>query len=156
MPDLTAPGHHPFRPRAARTVAWILAVLVAGGVITIEVLAAVGSLPAWGWVDRISSFAFFGAGIWLIWRQATVRAVPGDEGLKVRNLVYTRHVTWEEIVRVSFARGRPWVHLDLSDGSTLAVMAIQGADGDYGVQEARRLAALVAEHEGEERGRTDS
>nr|NLD40832.1 PH domain-containing protein [Actinomycetales bacterium] len=150
MPDLSSPEYTPFRPRAARTVAWIMGSLVAGLVVTLEVLGATGVLPVWRWVDRIGSFLFFGAGLWIIWRQATVNAIPSAGGLRVRNLVLTRELAWAEIVRVSFARGRPWVHLDLADGDTLAVMAIQGADGEYGVQEARRLASLVAEHEGAE------
>jgi hypothetical protein len=37
----------------------------------------------------------------------------------------------------------PWVVLDLSDGGTLAVMAVQRADGERGMAEARRLQALV-------------
>ncbi|HHW84494.1 MAG TPA: PH domain-containing protein [Actinomycetales bacterium] len=141
----------PFRPRAARVVGWVMAALVLSGVIALEVLGATGVLPVWRWVDRIGSFLFFGAGLWLIWRQATVAAIPSERGLKVRNLVLTRHLTWEEIVMVSFARGRPWAHLNLSDGSTLAVMGIQGADGEYAVSEARRLAELVSRHEGLDR-----
>ena len=41
--------------------------------------------------------------------------------------------------------------LDLADGDTLAVMAIQGADGERGRVEATRLATLVAEHEAPDR-----
>ena len=45
-----------------------------------------------------------------------------------------------------FGGGEPWVTLDLADGDTLAVMAIQRADGEDAVAEARRLATLVDVH----------
>ncbi len=80
------------------------------------------------------------------WRQASVRARVDDDGVTVRNLVYTRRLEWAEIVSVRFGSGRPWVQLDLSDGDTLAVMGIQRADGAYADAEARRLATLVAQH----------
>jgi hypothetical protein len=44
---------------------------------------------------------------------------------------------------VQFGGGEPWVSLDLDDGDTLAVMAIQKADGEVSGREASRLAALV-------------
>ena len=38
----------------------------------------------------------------------------------------------------------PWVTLDLADADTVAVMAIQKADGPSAQDEAQRLAQLVA------------
>ena len=48
----------------------------------------------------------------------------------MRNLFTTRTLSWREVVDVRFAGGDPWVTLALSDTDTLAVMAIQKADGD--------------------------
>ena len=53
---------------------------------------------------------------------------PDAEGLVVRNLFTTRAGV-AEIVGVQFAGGAPWVTLDLDDTDTVAVMAIQKADG---------------------------
>ena len=61
----------------------------------------------------------------------------------MRNLFTTRTVSWQEIVDVRFSGGDPWVTIALSDTDTLAVMAIQKADSDFGRAEAGRLAALV-------------
>jgi hypothetical protein len=61
----------------------------------------------------------------------------------VRNLVITRRLEWAQIVSVEFGGGAPWVSLDLDDLDTVAVMAIQKADGAFGEQEASRLVALV-------------
>jgi len=84
---------------------------------------------------------------WFLYRQGAVAAVPGEQGMVVRNIIHTRELEWAEIVSVNFGDGAPWVQLDLSDGDTLAVMAIQRADGEHGRAEARRLATLVAFHE---------
>jgi hypothetical protein len=79
----------------------------------------------------------------LAWRYASIIATPSREGLTVRNLVLTRTLEWPEIVGIQFGGGEPWVSLDLLDGDTLAVMAIQKADGEVAGREASRLAALV-------------
>lgn len=140
----------PFRPRFARRIAWAMIAVIVAFLVGL-LIASVTVLTGWGPADWILTIAFFGAGAWFVHRQATVSAIPTAEGLTVRNLIQTRHVAWEQIVRISFAHGRPWVSLDLADGDTLAVMAIQGADGEYGRGEARRLAGLVAEHEAPDR-----
>lgn len=132
----------PFRPRAARWVAWSLLALIAVAVVALLVLSFT-TLEGYGWPDRILTVVFAGAGALVVFRQAIVAALPSPDGLRVRNLFVTTEVDWAQVVRVNFAPGRPWVTLDLSDGDTLAVMAIQGADGDYGMREARRLAELV-------------
>ena len=65
-----------------------------------------------------------------------VIATPSREGLTVRNLVLTRTLEWPEIIGIQFGGGEPWVSLDLLDGDTLAVMAIQKADGEVAGREA--------------------
>jgi hypothetical protein len=132
----------PFRPRAARRVAWGLLALVVLAVAALMV-ASFTTLEEYGWADRILTVLFAGAGCGIIYRQATVVAVPSEHGLRIRNLLVTTELAWPQVVRVNLMRGHPWVTLDLSDGDTIAVMAIQGADGEFGLAEARRLAALV-------------
>lgn len=133
-----------FRPRAARWVSGVLAALVALGTVALLILLPGTGLTGYGALDRLG-FVLLGLGIvWFCWRQATVRAIPLDHGLRVRNLATTRTVEWASIISIRFGQGRPWVQLDLSDGDTLAVMGIQRADGAYADAEARRLATLVA------------
>ncbi|WP_421741452.1 PH domain-containing protein [Cellulomonas sp.] len=131
----------PFRPRFARLVTIGLAVLVL--VSTVAIMLAMSVLSTG---DRIGFALVGGLIVWFLWRQASVTARVDDDGLTVRNLVFTRRLEWAEIVSVRFGSGRPWVQLDLSDGDTLAVMGIQRADGAFADAEARRLATLVAMH----------
>ncbi|GAA4425266.1 PH domain-containing protein [Georgenia halophila] len=143
--------HASFRPRSARAVALALGALtVAGG------LALVIGLPrtansGFGVGDQVATLTLAAGICWFLYRQGAVAAHPHHRGLVVRNLISTREVEWAQIVAVNFGSGDPWVHLDLSDGDTLAVMAVQRADGERGQHEARRLATLVALHEPRER-----
>lgn len=128
----------PFTPRRTRQVALALAAGVAVLVVALAVVVPTGFAVG----DR-AGFLVVGALIdGFLWRQATVRAVPSERGLTVRNLFLGRDLEWAEVVSVRFGE-RPWVQLDLDDGDTLAVMGIQRSDGERAQDEARRLARLV-------------
>lgn len=138
------------RPRRGVAVAVVLAIVVfaAFTYAAITVPGREGQKGDWGLIDRAFIFAT-GAGIaWFVWRFATIKAIPSKEGIVVRNLLLTRRLTWAEIVRVQFGGGAPWVRLDLADADTVAVMAIQKADGPHGRALASRLAALAQVHSG--------
>lgn len=100
----------------------------------------------WGVLDRLLLLSCGVAVSALLWRFASIRAVPSTQGLVIRNLITTRTVEWTQIVRVQFGGGAPWVSVDLDDTDTVAVMAIQKADGAFGGAEAARLSALVQVH----------
>lgn len=138
--------HRTFRPRAARVVCWVLAVLTVATMTTIALMLPTVAAGRDSWGDRAGIIGFGLLIAWFLLRQAGVRAVPDETGLTVRNLVVTRRVEWTQIVLVRFGQGRPWVQLDLDDGDTLAVMGIQAADGARATAEARRLSTLVALH----------
>ena len=132
----------PFRPRRGRIVALgvVWASLLLFGMIAVIIPEQDGR---WGVPDRIMLFGLGVVIAALAWRYAAIIATPSREGLRVRNLVLTRTLEWPEIVGIQFGGGEPWVTLDLLDGDTLAVMAIQKADGEVAGREASRLAALV-------------
>jgi len=72
-------------------------------------------------------------------------ALAEASGLTVTNGYKVRRYEWAEVVRVSLHRNRPWALLDLSDGNTLAVMAIQVSDGQRARLAARELALVMAD-----------
>ncbi len=136
------------RPRWGRGVARGAAIVVA---VTFT-LAAV-FIPGdeaqkgdWSLGDRAMIFVLGALIAWFLWRFGSIQAVPSKDGLVVRNLLITRTVSWAEILRVQFGGGAPWAVLDLIDTDTLAVMAIQKADGPHGRVLASRLAALIQVH----------
>jgi hypothetical protein len=134
--------HAPLRPRRSRVVALGVAgfELVMFGVL----IVALGD--GLGWIDRFGFVALALALAWFLWRLASVAAIPSEQGLTVRNLLLTRHLSWPQIVSVRFGGGNPWVLLDLDDGETLPVMGVQRSDGPRAVVEATRLATLVELH----------
>ena len=123
------------------TIMGVLSVVIFCGLALL--LPTQGGLTSWSAPDRVLVAAIGVAIAALCWRYATIRAVPTREGLLVRNLFTTRQLTWPQVLRVQYGGGAPWVTLDLDDTDTLAVMAIQRADGDASAAEASRLQALV-------------
>jgi hypothetical protein len=63
----------------------------------------------------------------------------------------SRRYDWSEVVRVSLRQGSPWATLDLSDGTSVAAMGIQGSDGTRAIRQVRELRALVDAHTRTER-----
>jgi Bacterial PH domain len=137
-----------FRPRWGRRVAVTMAglslLIFAGGALSLPQTAPLSA--GWGALDRLLLASCGVIVSALLWRYASIRAVPSTQGLVIRNLVTTRTLEWAQIVRVLFGGGAPWVSVDLDDTDTVAVMAIQKADGAFGRAEAARLSALVQVH----------
>ena len=82
---------------------------------------------------------FYAAGFAL----ARSRVVAAQAGLRVVNGYRTHRFEWNEVLAVSLRPGNPWAMLDLSDGSTVAAMGIQGSDGARARAQVRELRALV-------------
>ncbi|MEO7447117.1 MAG: PH domain-containing protein [Humibacillus sp.] len=141
--DGTSEAFATFQPRRGRAVALgvVWSSLIVFG--ALAVLMPAETLGHWSIIDRLMFFALGAAIAAIAWRYVAIKAVPTREGLLVRNLVLTRTLSWPEVVGVQFGGGEPWVTLDLDDGDTLAVMAIQKSDGEVSGREASRLAALV-------------
>jgi hypothetical protein len=135
------------RPRKARRVA------VAAAVLLVAVFTVVGALlrrTSTGVYFRLSDqvamvvLGLLLAGAALLFARPRVRA--GADGVEVRNLIATRTVPWELVLRVSFPDGAPWARIELPDDEYIAVMAIQSADGRRAVQAIRALRAAHAGH----------
>lgn len=95
-------------------------------------------------VFQIGTLAF----IWLLGGAAMFalvrsRAVAERDRLVVVNGYRRRELAWAQVVAVRLPPGAPWVTLDLADGETLAVMGIQGSDGERARRAVRQLRALV-------------
>jgi hypothetical protein len=50
------------------------------------------------------------------------------DGLVVRNLVGSRRLSWAEVVAIRLGPDDSWASIDVADGTSLAVMALQTAD----------------------------
>jgi hypothetical protein len=129
-----------WRPVLTRVVLLGLAVLSLGFFCTIAVLGP----DDWHRHDRVGLGAcgLVFALVLAVLARPVAKADP--QGLTVVNFVRSCRLDWAEILGVNLRRGDPWVLLDLSDGSTLAVVAIQPGSGlRQAVQAARELRACV-------------
>ena len=135
------------RPRKARWVAVAAAVLL---VAVFAVVAALLRRTSTGVYFRLSDqvamvvLGLLLAGAALLFARPRVRA--DADGVEVRNLIATRTVPWELVLRISFPDGAPWARIDLPDDEYIAVMAIQSADGRKAVRNIRALREVHAEH----------
>ena len=143
-----------FRPLLTRVVLLTMAV---GVIVTFSTVAAMmprrGASP-WSTADRITvvvAGALIGALLLLLSRP---KAVAARDGLTVVNLTVKRRLDWAEVITVNLRPGDAWVHLDLADGTTLAVMGIQpGIAREQAIRDALLLRSLAQEL-GEARGST--
>jgi hypothetical protein len=74
---------------------------------------------------------------------ARSRVVARDAGVTVVNGYRARSYDWNEILGVTLRPGSPWAMLDLSDGTSVAAMGIQGSDGARAATQVRQFRALV-------------
>lgn len=131
-----------YRPRKGRIVPYALAVAVVA-VCGFLALALPGGTGRFGLADRLGVLGVglvVAVGLGVL---ARPHAVADEHGIKVVNLLRSRTLDWAEIIEVNLNRGDPWVLLDLSDGDTLAVMAIQANDGERARRAAHELRELV-------------
>jgi hypothetical protein len=140
------PAEPDFRPRRARVVGFAFAIGLV--VVMVGMSIALSFAPDSGWTgqDTVSAVVFTLLLAGVLVRLVSVRARVTPTGLSVRNVVFTREVDWGAVVAVRFGGADPWLLLDTDDGESLAVMAVQRADGDRGRAEALRLARLVEAH----------
>lgn len=126
----------------ARYVCFGLAILLIAATAVLFSVAPSFGVYAWGTIDYIGTLLLLAFFLWLLWIQVQVRVEVREEGIYIKNLIYSHTLDWAEIVGVDFGEG-PWVRVDTSEGHVINVMAIQSADGEYARREAVRLATLI-------------
>jgi hypothetical protein len=134
---------HTWRPLGVR-----LAALFFGGLLLVVCVAgwiAVGPdvrgrVTPYQQITLVLIGAMGGAVLWGLVR-CRITATPN--GIEVVN-GYRRHsYEWAEILAVHLPRGAPFATLDLADGTSSMVLAIQSADGDRARVAVRELRALT-------------
>jgi hypothetical protein len=66
------------------------------------------------------------------------------DGVRVRNVVFTRELSWRAVRAVRFDRTSAWASLQLENGDEMAVLAVQAADREHAVRAVEGLRALHA------------
>lgn len=128
-----------WRPRRTRLVAYTMAgVVVAGAVLLAALLPEPFQLP-----DRIGvvCFALFVA--WVLHLLGRCRVVADEHGLTAINGLRVHRLEWAEVLDAQLVLGEPWARLDLADGSSIAVMGIQGSEKVRAYRAIGELRALI-------------
>lgn len=74
---------------------------------------------------------------------ARSRVVASEAGLLFVNGYKRRELEWAEIISIHLPPGAPWATIDLADGTTASLLAIQGSDGDRARDAVRNLRSLI-------------
>jgi hypothetical protein len=72
------------------------------------------------------------------------RVTATSGGLTVVNGYRKRTYEWSQVIGVSLRRGAPWGTVDLSDGTTVSMMGVQGSDGTRARRAVREIRAAIA------------
>ena len=72
------------------------------------------------------------------------KIIATEGGLVVVNGYRRRTYEWSQLIGISLRRGAPWGTLDLSDGTTISLIAIQGSDGARARRAVREIRAAIA------------
>ena len=74
---------------------------------------------------------------------ARSRVLASESGLLVVNGYRRREYEWAEIVSIHLPAGAPWATIDLADGTSASLLAIQGSDGVRARTAVRTLRSLI-------------
>lgn len=143
----TAPESLPVLPHTWRP----LGPRVVGVVLTLALTAVSVSAAISFGAETRAKFTIFQRGtlvffallaLTLMYALIRSRVQARREGLLVVNGYRRREIAWAEVVAVRLPPGAPWATLDLADGTTVAVMGIQGSDGERARRAVRQLRRL--------------
>jgi hypothetical protein len=137
---------HTWRPFGVRIAVWVLGGLLLAIVVFVWVAFDAATRAQFTLLERITlvliGLMLFAAYYALVRSRVTATA----EGLTVINGYRTRTYEWSQVIQVSLRRGAPWGTLDLSDGTTVSLIGVQGSDGARARRAVREIRAAIEEN----------
>jgi hypothetical protein len=128
-----------WRPRTTRIVAYTTAGVVVLGLIALAVVVP----EQYKTFDRVLMVGFGAAVAWILHMLARCRVTADESGVTVVNAFKTRRLEWPEILDVTMTVGDPWPTLDLSDGTSIGAMGINGAEKALAARQLAELQSLL-------------
>jgi hypothetical protein len=139
-----------FRPSGVRYAGWIFGVALLVVLVVVWLTLPGEAQDAFTGLQRATVALMFLAGAVIAHALGRCRVDADEHGLRVVNGYRTHVLEWAQVVAVRLAPGNPWATLDLADGTSVAVMGIQGSDGQRARRQVRQLRALIEAHAGRE------
>lgn len=137
---------HTWRPFGARLMGTVLGVMLVALVLTVWI--ALGPEIRGKFTGfQEGTLVFLGLialGVWFGLMRCRVSV--DERGVTVVNGYRRRDFAWSQLIAVNLRRGAPWAGIDLSDGTSISALAIQGSDGQRARQAVVELRRLIAEN----------
>ena len=144
MRDEPVPLPHTWRPFGARMMGTVAGVLLL--VMVVAVWFSFGAdIRAKFTNFQRGTLGFLGLialGVWFSLMRCRVTAE--EDRITVVNGYRRRDYEWSQIVGINLRRGAPWAGIDLSDGTSISAIAIQGSDGSRAIKAVQDLRRIVA------------
>jgi hypothetical protein len=137
---------HTWRPFGARIAGGILGGLLLLLVVFVWLALSDDIRSRFSIFQRTTLLGFGLLGFLAFYALMRSRVSAAETGVTVVNGYRRRVFEWSQVVGVNLRRGAPWAGMDLSDGTSISMLAIQGSDGQRAVRAVRQLRSLVAEH----------
>ncbi|TIC78695.1 PH domain-containing protein [Nocardioides sp. GY 10127] len=136
---------HTWRPLGVRIMAWALSICF-GVVFAFAWFTLSPEVRAEFKLRHFITLVLLVAGGWAtLYAVVRCKVTAYRDKVVIVNGYRRREYAWAQVVAVSMPPGAPWVTLDLSDGSSVGALAIQGADGRRAVEAVQQLRALATE-----------
>jgi hypothetical protein len=146
QPTPAPPLPHTWRPFGARIAVWVLGAMLLAVVVLVWIALDDDVRRQFTFMQKLTLvlMGLLLAGVY----QAVVRSrvTATEAGLVVVNGYKTRRYEWSQVIAVSLRRGAPWGTLDVSDGTTVSLIGVQGSDGERARKAVRELRAVIAAH----------
>lgn len=124
----------------------VMGLTLVGAVIFLWVAMPAEVRSQFTWAERITILLFLAAILLGLWGMFRTSVAISDSGLVITNIFKVRSYDWAQVLAVSLRRGDPWAVLDLSDGTSVVAMAIQGADGARTTPVLREIGEQIDKH----------
>jgi hypothetical protein len=145
------PLPHTWRPHGARIAATVLGLLLLVLVLGVWIALGAEQRARFTVEQRVTLVGIGVLGYAGLHAIARSRVTADEHGVTVVNGYRRQVFEWSQLVAVNLRRGAPWAGMDLSDGTSISMIGIQGSDGPRAVQAVQQLRGLVAEHSRTER-----
>jgi hypothetical protein len=145
-PALSKPPAVHAVPRRMRLVCAVTAAVVFVGLVLVGVFLRISDptgTVTFHTADQVAMGVLglvLGAGILLLGRP---RVDADAAGLRVRNILASHRLGWDQVRSVRFDPSSSWASLFLTTGEELSVLAIQAADKERAVEAVEGLRALL-------------
>jgi hypothetical protein len=137
---------HTWRPYGARLVGTVLGAMLLVLVLAVWILLGAEDRAKFTGF-QMGTLVFLGLIALAVWFALMRSRVTAEaDGVTVVNGYRRRDFAWSQLISVNLRRGAPWAGIDLSDGTSISALAIQGSDGQRAHQAVADLRRLIAEN----------